>query len=154
MSELLLITQSELMLIPTILFSALVGMAIGYARRSKSAGIRTMALISLGSCLFTIISINTDLIGADPARVIAQIVTGVGFIGAGVIWRHEGKSVGITTAAAIWVTASVGICIGLQMWFLALISAVLILIILYSGYFFKKRKPRTRTLPDMGIKGM
>ncbi len=96
-----------------LLISAITGAIIGFEREyhSKSAGLRTMILICLGSTLFTIISIK---LGSDPSRIAANIVTGIGFVGGGIIFRDNssGRITGITTAAAAWVTAALGMCVG------------------------------------------
>jgi len=113
--------------------STLAGLMIGFARRHKPAGMRTFALFSLGCTIFTVVSINTLMTGVDPTRIIAQIVTGIGFLGLGVIWKQGvGKPTGLTTAASIWVTAAIGILIGLGMWTEVLVGTVLTLIILFS----------------------
>jgi putative Mg2+ transporter-C (MgtC) family protein len=90
-----------------LLLSFLLGAIIGTEReyRSKSAGLRTMILIAVGSTLFTILSIK---ISSDAGRIAANIVTGIGFIGAGIIFRENNRVVGITTAAIVWVTAAAG----------------------------------------------
>lgn len=94
-----------------LLVSFTLGAIIGAEReyRSKSAGLRTLILISVGSTLFTILSIK---ISSDAGRIAANIVTGIGFIGAGIIFRENSRVVGITTAAIVWVTAAVGMGIG------------------------------------------
>ncbi|TLU99078.1 MgtC/SapB family protein [Dyadobacter luticola] len=94
-----------------LLLSFALGAIIGTEReyRSKSAGLRTMILIAVGSTLFTILSIK---ISSDAGRIAANIVTGIGFIGAGIIFRENNRVVGITTAAIVWVTAAVGMGIG------------------------------------------
>lgn len=91
--------------------SFLIGAIIGFEReyRSKSAGLRTMILICMGSTLFTILSIK---VSADAGRIAANIVTGIGFIGAGIIFRENNRLVGITTAAIVWVSAAIGMGIG------------------------------------------
>src|SRR3989442_8161497 len=97
-------------LILRLLLAAGLGAAIGVERelRQKAAGLRTNMLIAVGSALFTIVSIELAKIGGTPDRVAAQIVTGIGFLGAGSILR-SGRSVhGMTTAATIWGNASVG----------------------------------------------
>ena len=117
--------------------AALVGLLIGFMRRRKAAGMRTFALICLGCAAFTIMSFNEDLQhgNIDPSRVVAQIVTGIGFLGMGVIWhtrKGTGRPVGLTTAAAVWVTASVGILVGMGSWMEAAVTAILTMAILYS----------------------
>ncbi|KAA0991507.1 MgtC/SapB family protein [Dyadobacter aurulentus] len=94
-----------------LLLSFFLGAIIGTEReyRSKSAGLRTMILIAVGSTLFTILSIK---ISADAGRIAANILTGIGFIGAGIIFRENNRVVGITTAAIVWVTAAIGMGIG------------------------------------------
>jgi len=94
-----------------LLISFAAGAVIGFEReyRSKPAGLRTMILISLGSTLFTIISIR---IGGDPSRIAANVVTGIGFLGGGIIFREANRIIGTTTAATIWVTAALGVCVG------------------------------------------
>ena len=94
-----------------LLISFALGGIIGAEReyRSKSAGLRTLILIAMGSTLFTILSIK---ISSDAGRIAANIVTGIGFIGAGIIFRENNRVVGITTAAIVWVTAAVGMGIG------------------------------------------
>ena len=94
----------------------LCGGVIGLERqlRGKAAGIRTSILICLGTAVF--VSLGASLTGKtlDPTRVIGQVVTGIGFIGAGVIMATEGKVIGVTSAATIWVLASIGAVIGLD----------------------------------------
>lgn len=118
-----------------LLISAGTGAVIGFEREyhSKSAGLRTMILICLGSTLFTLISIK---LGTDPARVAANIVTGIGFVGGGIIFRDNGNSriTGITTAATVWVTAALGMCVGFgeRLYGTGLVAMILVVITLYS----------------------
>jgi len=114
----------------SLLVAAFLGGAIGLERElhGKPAGLRTNILICLGSCIFTIIS--TSLSGSDPGRIAAQIVTGIGFLGAGAI-IHSGIGIqGLTTAAGIWVVASIGMACGSRMYFLAIVAALLTLTVL------------------------
>ena len=102
-------------LISRLLAAALLGAVLGFERevRQKSAGLRTNILISVGSALFTLMSIElADARTADPGRIAAQIVTGIGFLGAGAIIRTGGGVHGLTTAATIWVNAAVGVAAG------------------------------------------
>ena len=96
-----------------ILASTGVGALIGLEReyRSKSAGLRTFTLISVGCTIFTILSEKMG-IGASPDRIAANVVTGIGFLGAGVIFKMDDRVKGLTTATIIWVTASLGMAIG------------------------------------------
>jgi putative Mg2+ transporter-C (MgtC) family protein len=92
----------------------LCGAIIGVERErsDKPAGLRTLVLICVGSAIFTMVSVSPALGGREPARVAAQIVTGVGFLGAGTILREPSGIIGITTAASIWAVAGVGMVIG------------------------------------------
>lgn len=113
--------------------ATVVGLLIGLARKHMPAGIRTFSLICLGSTIFTVLSTSGTYYAMDEGRVIAQIVAGIGFLGLGVIWKGgEGKPTGLTTAAAIWVTAALGVLIGLAMWLEAAVGLVLVLITLIS----------------------
>ncbi len=106
--------MTELDIAFRLLLSIALGALIGVEREfyRKPAGFRTNCLICLGSALFTIISIELDRTRGDPGRIAAQIVTGVGFLGAGAILRHEGRVIGLTTAAGIWMVASLGMAVG------------------------------------------
>jgi putative Mg2+ transporter-C (MgtC) family protein len=112
------------------LIAALWGGLVGVEReyRSKSAGFRTMIMISLGSCFFTMMSIY---LGGDTTdRIASNIVTGIGFLGAGVIFRSESRVNGITTAATIWAVAAVGMGIGAGYYFASGFGSVIIIIVL------------------------
>ncbi|WP_008582333.1 MgtC/SapB family protein [Niabella soli] len=113
-----------------IVISILVGIIIGAEReyRNKSAGLRTFILISFGSCVFTILSIKIGI--QNPDRLAANIVTGIGFLGAGVIFKDDTKIGGITTASAIWGTASLGMAAGSGHIYLALLGTVVVMAIL------------------------
>jgi len=112
------------------IFATLVGLLVGYTRKHKPAGMRTFALVCLGSAIFTTVSL--DDLGGDRTRIISQIVIGIGFLGAGVIWKQGARLGGLTTAAALWVTAAVGILVGLGWWVEAVAGGVLALLILNS----------------------
>lgn len=113
--------------------ATLVGGIVGLEREmtGKPAGLRTQALVSLGSALFTVLSISALPAGTtDPLRVAAGVVTGVGFLGAGAILR-EGVTVrGLTTAATIWVVCALGMSIGAGLYWIALFATVLVLLAL------------------------
>lgn len=117
------------------------GAFIGLEReiRGYPAGVRTIALVAVGSCLFT--DLSELFSGSESSRVAAQIVVGIGFLGAGVIMR-EGYSVrGITTAATIWSAAAVGMAAGLSLYITAVLGAVFIFIVLEA-------RPFTRRIDD------
>ncbi len=109
----------------------IIGAVIGLERefRSKPAGFRTMILICVGSCLYTILSKESNV--TSPDRIASNIVTGIGFIGAGVIFK-EGVSVnGLTTAALIWITAALGMAIGYHNYPLAIVVSIMVVIVLF-----------------------
>lgn len=135
-----------------LVIAAFLGGVIGLERTTaaRPAGLRTYMLVSVGSCLFTLLSIyGFPLEGParDTARVAAQIVTGVGFLGAGAIWRAQDTMKGLTTAAGLWVAAGIGMAAGAGFGLLALVATVLVLLILTvlhrfeAIYIEKVRKP-------------
>jgi len=111
-----------------LLLAIALGAIIGYQREraGKAAGLRTHTLISLGAALFTVVSIFGFSGAVDPSRVAAGVVAGVGFIGAGVIFRGMGGTgvAGLTTAASIWTAAGVGLAAGAGMWLIAIIAGL------------------------------
>jgi len=117
--------------------SILVGLIIGSEReyRNKSAGLRTFILVSFGACVFTILSIKIGV--ANPDRLAANIITGIGFLGAGVIFKDENKVAGITTATTIWATASLGMCIGSGNILLGVLGTIVVLLILNVLYLLQ-----------------
>ena len=104
--------------------AALLGAALGFEReiRQKDAGLRTNILISVGAALFTLMSIEISGPSGDPGRIAAQIVTGIGFLGAGAIIRTDSGIQGLTTAATVWVNAAVGVAAGGGQYHLAFIA--------------------------------
>lgn len=115
-----------------LIVSVIIGGLIGAEReyRSKSAGFRTLTMICIGATLFTIFS---EIIGAksSPDRIASNVVVGIGFVGAGVIFKGDNRVNGITTAAMIWVTAALGMAIGAGYTLVAAAGCLLILAVLY-----------------------
>ena len=113
-----------------LLIALAIGAAIGTEReyRSKFAGLRTMIMVSLSSCLFTILSIKIGV--ENPDRLAANILTGLGFLGAGVIFKDENRISGITTATTIWMVAALGMAVGAGYTFLSLMGTLMVLIVL------------------------
>lgn len=111
--------------------SIVIGVVIGIEReyRNKSAGLRTLMLVCVGSCIFTLLSGKMG--GASPDRIAANIVTGIGFLGAGVIFKDENKISGITTASTIWIVAALGMAVGSNQLWLAFIGAMAVLLVLW-----------------------
>lgn len=131
--------------------ATLIGAIIGFERelRGKAAGIRTYALVAMGSCLFTILSIFAAGVH-DTTRIAAQIVSGIGFLGAGVIWHKDSGIVeGLTTAASLWGVAAIGMAIGYGFVSIALTSAITVLIIMeLFGWAVKTAKKIIKIVPE------
>jgi putative Mg2+ transporter-C (MgtC) family protein len=126
----------DLELLTRLLLAAVLGGAIGAERElnDQPAGLRTHMLLTIGACLFTLISAYGfgRGPGTDPSRIAAQIVTGIGFLGGGAIVRHGLTVKGVTTAASIWATASVGVAIGAGSYVLGIGGAVLVVATLFG----------------------
>jgi putative Mg2+ transporter-C (MgtC) family protein len=115
-----------------VLTTIFAGAIIGLERqiRGKPIGIRTAALICLGTYVFMAMAVSVGNGVTDPSRVIGQIITGIGFLGAGVILSRDGMVLGVTSAAAIWVLAAIGVMIGLDKYGPALLIALVVVGIL------------------------
>lgn len=121
------------------ILSIFAGLIIGWDRErlNKPAGFRTFALVALGATTFTLMSVLIE--GGDPTRIISQVVTGIGFIGAGAVFK-AGKAIkGLTTAAGIWVTAAMGCIFGLGYIFLGVSISFLILVLLVAYSLFEMK---------------
>jgi len=105
----------------------------------KPAGLRTHVLVGLGSTLLTILSLEA-FPGSDPSRVAASIIVGIGFLGAGTILKNEEKVIGLTTAATLWIVASIGVATGAGFYILAIIATILAFSVLKLDIF--ERVPR------------
>jgi putative Mg2+ transporter-C (MgtC) family protein len=123
--------RDELTMLARLVVAATAGGLIGWERRASGhlVGIRTLSLVATGSAIFALVS-AVGFLDADPARVAAGVATGVGFIGAGTILVRGGTLHGLTTAAAIWASAALGLAAGAGMYVLALGGAVLVTAIL------------------------
>ena len=119
--------------------AAMIGAAIGLDREvhRKAAGVRTIALVSLGAAIAALSVLPGDMTG--DSRVIQGVVTGIGFLGGGVILHHRGNVDGLTTAAAIWTTAALGAACGVADWPVVVIGAVLVLVLLVFGHWVENR---------------
>lgn len=116
-----------LRLFAALLLGAIVGLE--RERQERAAGLRTVTMVSLGSCLFTIVgAFGFD--HTDPSRVAAQVVTGIGFLGAGTIFLRKDLVRGLTTAATIWATAAIGMAAGTAQYFEAVFTTLLVLAVL------------------------
>lgn len=139
-----------------LLLAIVLGFAIGFEREitNKWAGLRTHMLVCLGSCIFTLLSIHAFPVmahspQADPARIAAQILTGIGFIGGGTVLRHGNSIYGLTTAATLWITASIGMACGCGFTSLAIVSTglsvgTLVLIRIFEKQYIHKGSKNAR----------
>lgn len=117
--------------------SMLLGSAIGIERKRKGqmAGLRTFALISMGACIAMMLSIyvcqeTAGPLRGDPSRIAAQVLSGIGFLGAGTIIQMKGSVRGLTTAAGIWIIATIGMAVGCGLYMIAIVATVLVLVVL------------------------
>ena len=144
-----LIQIFEPSIILRVLAATLLGFALGLEREitNKYAGLRTNILVCLGACVFTILSIYafptvlTDEHAnglRDTARVAAQVVTGIGFIGGGTVLRHGATVFGLTTAATLWMAAAIGMACGAGMYGIGIFATVVSIVVLVSVRFFEK----------------
>lgn len=120
-------------------FSLVLGSIVGYERKRKGqpAGLRTFALICMGATMAMLVSIYVcqayvGLKNGDPGRIAAQVITGVGFLGAGAIIQMKGSVRGLTTAAGIWMISTIGLAVGVGLYMLSVAATVLILVILVT----------------------
>lgn len=130
-----------------LLLSMILGMIVGAERKRKGqvAGIRTFALISMGACLAMLLSIYVPQVylglkNGDPGRIAAQVITGIGFIGGGAMIHMKGAVRGLTTAAGIWMTAIIGMAVGIGMYMCSIGATMLILLTLVSFEQYEKRR--------------
>lgn len=127
--------------------SMLLGMIVGAERKRKgqTAGIRTFSLISMGACLAMLLSIYVPqeylgLKNGDPGRIAAQVITGIGFLGGGAMIQMRGTVKGLTTAAGIWITAIIGMAVGIGMYVVSICATCLVLVTLITFEQYSKRK--------------
>ncbi len=149
----------EIAVLGRLLLALALGAAVGLERElsAKPAGLRTIMLISVGAELLTESSllaanlVTNDFIRADPARIAAQIVTGIGFIGAGTILVARGSVVGLTTAATLWVTAAIGMAVGLRAYVIAIGATFLVVATLVVLGWIERRLLPDRTVNTLTV---
>lgn len=129
-----------------LILSILLGGLVGYERQAsnKAAGLRTHVLVCMGSCLIMILSMNVyrtveGLTNADPARLAAQVISGIGFLGAGTIMKEGPLVTGLTTAASIWVVSAIGLAVGFGYYMGAILATILAFATLTVLYHFEQR---------------
>jgi len=118
-----------------LLVATVLGAVVGYEREhaGKPTGVRTHGMVSLGAALFAVVSLYSFGSASDPARVAAQVVTGIGFLGAGAIFRRRNSVEGLTTAASLWVTAAIGLAVGVGLVLMSCATTVLVFLLLHFG---------------------
>ena len=123
--------QPTLEIFGQLLLAVFLGLAIGVEREiaQKSAGMRPHALVAMGAALFSIVSAAVAGPNVDPTRIAAQIVTGIGFLGAGLIVFNQSRVQGLTTAAGVWVAAAIGMAIGFKLYQVSVFATVLTILV-------------------------
>lgn len=126
-----------------LMLSMLLGAIVGFERKSKgqNAGIRTFALISMGATMAMILSVYVlqEYYGGDPGRMAAQVLSGIGFLGAGAIIQMKGSVRGLTTAAGIWIVATIGLAVGIGLYFISIFATGMIIIVLVQFERFEHK---------------
>lgn len=165
------IDEFQLKIVERLLVAFIAGVIIGFDRErsGKAAGIRTQMLVCVGSALMAGISVYLGkwyrVTDADPARLMAQVITGIGFLGAGVILKNGNKVSGVTTAATIWITAAIGISIGAGLYLPAIFTVLLVLLLnpmavfqykygLKGDYYLLKVKPKDEKKLEKVLSGL
>lgn len=152
--NLILIAPSlHLWMLIRLVMAVLLGALVGYERerQGKPAGLRTHAMVALGAALFTVVSLYGFGESADTSRVAAMIVSGIGFLGAGAILHERGGVQGLTTAASLWVTAAIGIAVGVGMMLMSLATAALVFAVLRFAPNVRPRLAQEASVRD-GVK--
>ena len=146
------ITIVDLEIIVRVILALFLGGILGFERERHgiSAGIRTYGAISLGACVFGVLSISIGGPDADPSRIAAQVATGIGFLCGGVIFREGNHVNGLTTAATLWATSAVGLAVSFGMYTVSIMTTILIYLLLYLSRirWWKRFFRRMKASPD------
>ena len=136
----------ETEIVTKLVIAAILGMLVGLERelQDKPAGMRTHVLVCIGATLAAIIStsIRGDLV--DPSRIASSVVLGIGFLGAGIIFKEADKVKGLTTAAELWVLAAIGLAVGIGSYFTAIAATIIVLLILVPGKVMERKIKKKR----------
>jgi putative Mg2+ transporter-C (MgtC) family protein len=129
----MLLTPDQQEILLKLILAMLLGGAMGFQREivRSPAGIKTYSIVCIGSALFTMVSALTDI------RIAAGVISGIGFLGAAVVFRNENRVTGLTTAALIWSTAAIGFVIGTGYYFAAIVTSLMIIFILIGVEYFE-----------------
>ena len=150
---------SELEIVLRLGLAAILGMVVGYERerQNQPAGLRTHTILAIGSCLAMTISINLAMQfqplvpNGDPARLAAQVVSGIGFLGAGAILRYGTNVKGLTTATSLWTIAIVGLAVGAGHYFASIATTVALLVVLVLLNILEKKLIRVYTTVSVSV---
>lgn len=150
-----LIEDPNIEIIIKLIVALFLGMSLGVERAvaGKTAGMRTYGLVMMGSTLFTIVGVmaaggyDSDNGFRESLRFTAQILTGIGFIGAGLIFSHGGKISGVTTAAGIWVAAGIGVAIGYGLYILAVVATIFVMLA-FTGFWYIENRLKMLTYSE------
>ena len=149
--NLVLITPSlHLWMLIRLVIAVLLGSLVGYERerQGKPAGLRTHAMVALGAALFTVVSLYGFGPTADTSRLAAMIVSGIWFLGAGAILHERGGVQGLTTAASLWVTAAIGIAVGVGMMLMSVATTALVFAVLRFAPSVRPKMPHEMSVKD------
>lgn len=148
------IPADELAMVGQVLLAFLLGGVIGFEREAgnKPAGLRTHMLVAGGTTMFTLASIYGfgGMRGGDPSRVAAQIVSGIGFLGGGTIFRSGSEVRGLTTAATIWLVAAIGMLVGTGLYMLAVASTIISVLVLHFLHRSSRHGGASESMGDEG----
>jgi putative Mg2+ transporter-C (MgtC) family protein len=147
--------QGTLDIVLPLFIALILGMIIGTERvwAHKTAGMRTYALVSMGSALFVLVSSEmvkqyAGFSGMNPLHIVAQIIVGVGFIGTGLIFTKDNKLMGLTTATGLWVSAGIGMACGFGLYKIAIVATLLTLFIFIVLWFLEEQLKETKFFKD------
>ena len=151
-------TPEDLTMLGQVLLAFFLGGLIGFEREihRSPAGLRTYAAVCMGSCVFCLASFHPTVLGyyqsvIDTTRIAGQVVSGIGFIGAGVIFKEGLNTRGLTTAATLWATAAVGMVVAYSMYFVGILTTILILFLLLTPRlpFIRNLSKKRTGAPDL-----
>ncbi|KYK26352.1 hypothetical protein AYK26_05155 [Euryarchaeota archaeon SM23-78] len=138
------VVSIELRFLIGFVFAFVAGFLIGYERGSRGipAGVRTNTMVCVGAMLFALLSNNVD--PESASRMAAGVVTGIGFLGAGIIMHHKGSVQGLTTAATIWMSAAIGVAIGFELYLVAVMATLFSFLVLRMPHIGERQAKRKK----------
>jgi putative Mg2+ transporter-C (MgtC) family protein len=139
-----MVSTAEIDIVTKLVVAVFLGSVIGLEREynRSAAGMKTYSIVCLGSCLFTLAALLVNV------SIAAGVITGIGFLGAAVVFKNENKVVGITTAALIWTVSAIGFVVGLGYYFAAVVTAILLLVILIPMEMMERKLFKTHIIQE------